>query len=54
MFKKLDFLSRTLGALEGGHLEIRVDPNSSSFKEINTIRKHSGYDLVNHPFFEED
>ncbi|HLD57581.1 MAG TPA: hypothetical protein VJA47_04700 [archaeon] len=54
MFKRLDTLSRTLGALEGGHLEIRVDPNSSSFKEIAIARKHGGYDLVNHTFFEEE
>lgn len=52
MFKRLDNLSRTLGALEGGHLEIRVDPNSSSFKEIDNTRK-LGYDFLNHLIFDE-
>jgi len=52
MRQRLNILSRTLGSLEGGHLEIRVDPNSNSFKEISNTRK-LGYDFLNHPFFQE-
>ncbi len=52
MFKRLNTLSMSLGALEGGHLEIRVDPNSSKFKEINNTRK-LGYDFLNTHFDEE-
>ena len=52
MIKRLNSLSRALSSLEGAHLEIRVGPNSTSFKEIDTVRKQ-GYDFLTRAAFDK-